>query len=208
LPNNTEVSGSQAKAGSKKLGLFKLSQYNFRDLVYCQPEISAFEAAVKMDSHHVGCILVKSKEGKVLGIVTRYDFVHNLVVAGRDPKTTAISEVMHANPVTVDADATSIDALSTMIKSKVERLVVVSRSTGKIFGIISLEDVVGTLEGEAFSSLSHEKFDQIFDMVRRLTPNLLSRYEGEERIELERDLNNELKALMRLLQEVEVSLRP
>jgi CBS domain-containing protein len=113
---------------------------------------------------------------------------------------------MHANPVTVDSNVSSIEALRLMIRSKVERLVVVS--TGKILGIISLEDVVGTLEVEALSAISHEKYDQIFDMVRRLTPNLLSRYEGEERQELERDLNNELKALMRLLQEVEVSLRP
>jgi CBS domain-containing protein len=188
--------------------LYTLNQYQFRELVSCDPDETAFEAAVKMERHRVGCVLVKSRESKVLGIATRYDFVHNVIVAGRDAKKTLVSEVMHANPVTADSSISSIEALRLMIKSKVERLVVVSQSGAKILGIISLEDVVGTLEVEALSAISHEKYDQIFDMVRRLTPNLLSRYEGEERLELERDLNNELKALMRLLQEVEVSLRP
>lgn len=169
------------------------------------PDETAFDAAVKMDDQHVGCVLVTSGN-KVLGIATRYDFVHNIIAGEKDPKKIKIKDIMHASPISIDGTVTPIDALRKMVEGKVERLVV--RSGDKIFGVISLEDVVGTLEAESLSALSREKYDQIFDMVKKLTPNLLSRYEGEERIELERDLNNEVKALLRLLQEVEVSLRP
>ena len=44
-------------------------------------------------------------------------------------------------------------------------------------------------------------------MIKRLTPYLLARYAGEEKSELERDMNDEIKALVYLLEESEVSLR-
>ncbi len=185
--------------------MYRLSDYHFRELVTSGPDETAFGAAVKMDDQHVGCVLVTSRN-KILGIATRYDFVHSIIAGEKDPKKTKIKEIMHASPITIEANATPIDALRKMVERKVERLVV--KSAEKIYGVISLEDVVGSLEAESLSALSREKYDQIFDMVKKLTPNLLSRYEGEERIELERDLNNEVKALLRLLQEVEVSLRP
>lgn len=185
--------------------MYKLSDYHFRALVTSGPEETAYQAAVKMDDQHVGCVLVTSGN-KVLGIATRYDFVHGIIAREKDAKKIKIKDIMHASPISIEGSATPIDALKKMVEGKVERLVV--RSGEKIFGVISLEDVVGTLEAEGLSVLSHEKYDQIFAMVKKLTPSLLSRYEGEERVELERDLSNEVKALMRLLQEVEVSLRP
>ena len=185
--------------------MYRLSDYHFRELVTCSPDETAYDAAVKMDDQHVGCVLITSGN-KVLGIATRYDFVHDIIAGEKDSKSVKIKDIMHASPISIEGTATPIDALRKMVEGKVERLVV--RSSEKIFGVISLEDVVGTLEAESLSALSHEKYDQIFDMVKKLTPNLLSRYEGEERIELERDLNNEVKALLRLLQEVEISLRP
>jgi len=72
----------------------------------------------------------------------------------------------------------------------------------------SLEDVVSKLESMyAFEKLSGEKADVIRDMIKKLTPYLVARYVGEERSELERDMNNEIKALIYLLGESEVSLR-
>ncbi|MHB1907797.1 MAG: CBS domain-containing protein [Nitrososphaerales archaeon] len=185
--------------------MYKLKQYHFRDLVSCSPSCTAFEAAVKMDESKVGSIVVISKETGILGIVTRYDLVHNIIVAERDPKKTKISEVMHLSPVSISEDSTPVEALRKMIEGKVERLVV--RSNDKILGVISFEDIIGSLESTSLQGVSQEKTAQIFDMVRRMTPSLISRYDGEERLEMERDLNNEVKALVRLLEEAEVALR-
>lgn len=182
----------------------KLADYSFRNLVTSPPDETAHAAAVKMESRNVGCVLV-TVEKDVVGIATRYDFIHGIIVGGKDPKRTRIDQIMHASPVSIDASATSAEALKTMIQRKVERLVV--RSGKQILGIISLEDIVSNFEIDALSHLSHERQEQVSEMVKRLTPCLVSRYNGEEKEWLQREMNDETKALLRLLEELEISLR-
>ncbi|MGI0090638.1 MAG: CBS domain-containing protein [Nitrososphaerales archaeon] len=184
-----------------------LSEYKFRELVTSSPEESAFEAAVKMEDHEVGCVILTENK-QVLGIATRHDFMHNLIVVGKNPKTTKVKQIMHPYPISLDSNSTMTDALRKMIEKKVERLVV--RSGEKILGVISLEDVVTNLSNSG-STLSPEWSERkrilIMDMVRRLTPSLLSRYDGQEKEELQREMNDEATALLRLLEEAEVTLR-
>ena len=74
--------------------------------------------------------------------------------------------------------------------------------------ILSIEDIVARLEASnALESLSAEKAQRVRDTIKRLTPHLVARYEGKERVEIERDMNDETKALMYLLEEVEIYLR-
>ncbi len=157
-----------------------------------------------MENRKVGCTIVISRSD-VLGIVTRYDFIHNLIILGKDPKKTKVEEIMHARPISIEATSTATDALRKMIEKRVDRLVVLSGK--KILGVISIEDVVASLSNENFLSLSHAKYEQIFELVRRLTPNLIARYDGEEKEELQREMKDEVKALLRLLEEAEITLR-
>ena len=159
-----------------------------------------------MEKNSVGSILVKSDETGILGIVTRYDLVQSIIVEQKDPKKTKVADIMHLSPVSIRDDATPLAALQKMLQSKVERLVVRSNDN-KVLGIVSFEDVVGAIESTFLQGVSPEKSEQIFDMVKRLTPALVSRYDGEEKLEMERDLNNEVKALLRLLDEAEIALR-
>jgi signal-transduction protein with cAMP-binding, CBS, and nucleotidyltransferase domain len=181
-----------------------LEEYKFRQLVTSPPDETVSEAAAKMENHNVGCVIV-TRDREVLGIATRYDFIHGVIVSGKDPATTKISRIMHSSPISIEPQATMTDALKKMIERKVERLLV--RSECRILGVISLEDVVASLSNEMLSSLSQPRYDQIFDMVRRLTPSLVSRYEGEERELIQREMNDETRALLRLLEEAEVTLR-
>jgi signal-transduction protein with cAMP-binding, CBS, and nucleotidyltransferase domain len=190
----------------RRIKLLKLKDYRFRDLVSCPPDCSALDAAVKMDEKHVGSILVDSKETGILGIVSRRDLVHSIIVRQKDPKKTKVTEVMHLSPISINDDASPLEALKKMIDRKVQCLVVRS-SDDKIVGVISFGDVIGTVGSTALQNVSPEKASQVFDMVRRLTPLIISRYDGEERLEMERDLNNEAKALIRLLEEAEIALR-
>ncbi len=161
-----------------------------------------------MEDNRVGCVLV-TKGGRIEGIATRYDFVHHLVVGGLDAHATSISRIMHTSPVTIGSSETMVDALKLMAQKKVERLIVINpKDRNQILGVISLEDVIASLESsEAFHFMSREKADQIRGIVRRLTPNLLARYSGEERTWMEREVSDETKALLMLLEESEVSLR-
>jgi hypothetical protein len=101
--------------------------------------------------------------------------------------------------------ATLFLALKTKIKKRIGRLVV--RSGTKILGVLSLEDIVANLEVEAMSRVSDERQDQIFDMVKRLTPAPLSRYKGEEKASVQKEMTDETRALLRLLAEAEIALR-
>lgn len=159
-----------------------------------------------MEKNRVGSVLVNSEKMGILGIVTRYDLVHYIIVDQKDPKMTKVSDIMHLSPISITEDATLLEALQKMLQSKVERLVVRSKDN-KVLGILSFEDVAGALESNSIQGVSPEKSERIFDMVRRLTPALISRYDGEEKLEMERELNNEVKALLRLLEEAEIALR-
>jgi signal-transduction protein with cAMP-binding, CBS, and nucleotidyltransferase domain len=184
-----------------------LQEFKFRDLVASHPSESAFEAAKKMEDMHVGCVIVMEPgSDKILGIATRYDFIHHLIVGEKNPKRTKIDEIMHLSPVVIDGGATTSEALRTMINKRVERLVVTQ--SGKVLGVLSLEDIVAALEAtNVLHSLSKERAQQLRDMIKRLTPYLVARYQGDEKVELQRDMNDEAKALLRLLEEAEVSLR-
>lgn len=157
-----------------------------------------------MEDAFVGCILVTSKQ-EILGIATRYDFIHSIIVLERNAKKTTVRQIMNPVPTTIDSSATITDALKLMVKQKVGRVVV--RSGTKILGVLSLEDIVANLEIEAMSSLPDQRQDQIFDMVKKLTPTLLSRYDGEEKASLQKEMKDETKALLRLLEEAEIALR-
>jgi CBS domain-containing protein len=184
-----------------------LQDYNYRKLVSCGPDDTVFYAARLMDDRKVGCVVV-TKDSDLVGIATRYDFIHSLIAndQAKDARSTKIREIMHAGPVTISASSKMTDALKVMVEKKVERLVVCSGENRKmILGVISLEDVVASLGNETFHS--DKEYQIIMDIVRRLTPLLLARYDGEEKEELTREMNNELKALERLLEEAEISLR-
>ncbi|MHB8565632.1 MAG: hypothetical protein ACYC7D_04875 [Nitrososphaerales archaeon] len=73
----------------------------------------------------------------------------------------------------------------------------------------SLEDIVAMLEADnTLNSISKDRAEQVRDMIKKLTPYFVVRYDGEDRSYLERDMNDETKALLRLLEELEVTLRP
>jgi CBS domain-containing protein len=188
--------------------LHSLAEFKYRELVTSSPDQFAIEAAAMMEDKKVGCVLVVSND-KILGIATRYDFIHHLIVLGKDARKTKIRDIMHHSPVMIDSSLTAADALRRMIERRVERLVVVSSSrTEDVLGVLSLEDIVAKLEAtDALSALSKERAEQLRDMIKRLTPYLVARYVGDEKAELERDMNDEVTALFRLLEEAEVSLR-
>ena len=80
----------------------KLNDLRYRELVASVPNEFVHSAAVLMEDKGVGCVVVIS-DGKVVGIATRYDFIHHIIVRGKDARTTKIEEIMHSSPVTIDA---------------------------------------------------------------------------------------------------------
>ena len=102
------------------------------------PTATCGEAATLMKQEDCGSIPIVDG-GRLLGIVTDRDIVIRAVAAGKDPKTTPVSAVMSADPVTVSPDSSTAEASRIMAERQIRRLPVVSE--GRLAGIV----VIGQL---------------------------------------------------------------
>jgi CBS domain-containing protein len=65
----------------------------------CLPPEATVEAAIaRMLERRQACVLVVDDEGRLTGILTERDVLMRVAGAGRDPRTTALREVMTPNP--------------------------------------------------------------------------------------------------------------
>jgi CBS domain-containing protein len=97
------------------------------------PDDPCAKAATLMREEDCGAIPVV-KGGKLVGIVTDRDITIRAVAEGRDAKTTKVSEVMSADPVTVTPDTDADEARRVMAEHQVRRLPVVE--DGRLLGIV------------------------------------------------------------------------
>ena len=109
-----------------------------RDLMTSQPatlspDDSCAQAATRMREEDCGSLPIVL-DGRLVGIVTDRDIVIRAVAAGRDPKTTKVSEVMSADPVTVMPETSVDEASDLMAEFQVRRLPVVE--DGRLVGIL------------------------------------------------------------------------
>ena len=98
------------------------------------------EASRRMWDKCVGSVLIVDETDALVGIFTGRDAVKALA-QGRDPATTALSDVMTKNPVTITPDKRAIDALRTMGDGGFRHLPIVD--SGRIKGIVSRGDFRG-----------------------------------------------------------------
>lgn len=119
-------------------------------VVSATPETTAVRAAQMMREQHVGCLVVTdpdSDNGKALGIVTDRDLVLSIMAEELNPALFTLGDVMTADPVTVSADSTLLDAVASMRKHRLRRLVVVDRAH-RVVGLATMEDVLEALTRE------------------------------------------------------------
>jgi len=98
------------------LGLPIRSVIEPRKLVVAAPETSVAEAAKLMKKNRVGAVLVV-EHGRLVGIFTERDAVFRVMAPGRDPKSTALREVMTREPTTVAPEETFGHALLLMYEN-------------------------------------------------------------------------------------------
>jgi len=100
---------------------------------------TVLEAARFMMEHNIGALPVM-RNGELTGILSERDIMNRVVAVGRTPGTTAVSEVMTANPRAVPADETIEECLFIMREFGFRHLPIVD---GKdLRGLVSLRDVL------------------------------------------------------------------
>jgi CBS domain-containing protein len=100
---------------------------------------SVLEAARYMMENNVGALPVL-RDGDLAGILSERDIMNRVVAVGRTPGTTAISEVMTANPRAVAADESIEECLFIMREFGFRHLPIVDGK--QLRGLVSLRDVL------------------------------------------------------------------
>jgi CBS domain-containing protein len=100
---------------------------------------TVLEAARFMMEHNVGALPVL-RNGELAGIVSERDIMNRVVAVGRTPGTTAVSEIMTANPRAVSADESIEECLFIMREFGFRHLPIVDGKELK--GLVSLRDIL------------------------------------------------------------------
>ena len=103
------------------------------------PDSTVHDALVLMAGKNTGSVLVTEND-KLVGIFTERDYARKVNLKGRSSNTTAIKEVMTANPFTVAMDTTIEQCMALMAGKKIRHLPVVDGET--LIGVISIGDVI------------------------------------------------------------------
>lgn len=119
--------------------MFKISDLMVKDVITVDPDETVFGAANKMKETGVSSLVV-TRNKKVLGIITRSDFIDRVVAEAKDPKSTKVSEIMTKNVQVITPDSGIMDALKIMKEKRFSQLPVVSDD--KLVGIIAISDTL------------------------------------------------------------------
>ena len=114
------------------------------------------DAAEKMKSHKIGCVIVTENDAPI-GILTERDFVTRIAAEGR-PLFTAISEVMSSPLILIDHQETVWEASEQMKQKNIHKLPV--KKDGQIVGIVTTSDIV-----KISSSGSDSQMRKICDQI-------------------------------------------
>jgi CBS domain-containing protein len=103
------------------------------------PEATVLDAAVLMNEHKVGSLLVLSG-GTLIGIITERDILTRVVVPRRDPGETSVQDVMTTELVCCQPHTPLHEARGTLKNRRIRHLPVVDEDR-RLHGIISIGDL-------------------------------------------------------------------
>ena len=103
------------------------------------PEASVLDAALLMNEHKVGSLLVMSG-GQLLGILTERDILQRVVVSRRDPAETTVQDVMTTELVCCQPHTELEEARGVLKNRRIRHLPVVDDAR-RLCGLISIGDL-------------------------------------------------------------------
>ena len=109
------------------------------------------DAAKQLAELDVGAMPICGEDDRLKGMLTDRDIVVKVLAQGKDPETTKAGELGEGKPVTIGADDSVEETLSTMKEHQVRRLPVIDGH--ELIGIVSQADVARNLEEEKVGDL-------------------------------------------------------
>ena len=103
------------------------------------PEATVLDAALVMNEHKIGSLVVMSG-GYLIGIITERDILQRVVVPRRDPGETLVEEVMTTELVCCQPH-TSVEEARGVMKNRRIRHLPVADESRRLLGLISIGDL-------------------------------------------------------------------
>jgi CBS domain-containing protein len=125
-----------------------LSTKRNNDTYSIEPSATVWEAIKLMTEKGVGALLV-TENSALVGIVSERDYLKKVALMGRASQTTAVSDIMTANPFTVSQDQDMEACMQLMTEKRIRHLPVVDNN--KILAMISIRDLLeSTMEEQKY----------------------------------------------------------
>ena len=104
---------------------------------------TVYEAIQKFTAYDIGCLAVKNKDNKVIGVVTERDYVHKVALLDK-PKTTLVSEIctFEPNVRTSSVDDSIYHCMNKILDNNVRHLLIVDNNEKNVVGLLSIKDLV------------------------------------------------------------------
>lgn len=139
-----------------------LDTFCMLDVACCSPRTTALEAAHIMRHKHTGDLVVVDDDEErpaPLGIITDRDIVVEVLGKGLDPAVTTVGSVIRTPVIIAQGSEDSTAVLERMKTHGVRRIPVVGTG-GKLVGIVTVDDMLKRLAGDAqllTEVVSHEQ---------------------------------------------------
>jgi CBS domain-containing protein len=111
-----------------------------RDAMLADPPMldggsSAQDAGEALGRPEVRALFVRDDDGRLLGVVTRKTLVREVVAAGRDPRSTQLSEIVEVPQNTVGSELPLDEAFRFLEEQDLDRVAVIEE--GRLVGVLS-----------------------------------------------------------------------
>jgi CBS domain-containing protein len=116
-----------------------LASKKHQEVISIAPHRPVFDALVVMAEYEIGALMVLEGD-KLVGIFSERDYAREVVLKGKSSKTTAVSEVMTANVISVKLGDTVEQAMTVMTEKRIRHLPVLDNA--KVVGMLSIGDLV------------------------------------------------------------------
>jgi CBS domain-containing protein len=110
-----------------------------QQVITAPPDATVQQVSVTMTRAHIGAIPIVD-EGRLIGVFSERDLMTRVVVAGRDPHATRVSEVMTTEVETATLEEHVDFCVEKMMRVGCRHLPVVV--DGKVVGVVSMRDLL------------------------------------------------------------------
>lgn len=119
--------------------IIKIEDWMSKPVKSVTKDLTVRKAIKLMDEGNFG-VLPVVENGKPIGIVTERDILRRVAAKDIDMDKSKVEDIMTKNPVTINHDASILEATRLMSENNFRRLLVVKG--GKLVGVVTAKDVI------------------------------------------------------------------